>query len=160
MTTHPNRKTFSLTGRPQAPAPPDRATDVAVRDDAPQPRAHTLPREPRSVPLARHLVATLLCEWGLLDLADDAQLVLGELVANSVEHARGATLRITVTRTGPAHVRVAVEDKSRTRPQVVTAGPDDEGGRGLFLVDALSERWGVDVLRRGKRMWADLRAPC
>ncbi|MFI0937568.1 ATP-binding protein [Streptomyces sp. NPDC021020] len=135
------------------------AIDTTAGDDIPPTRTNALPREARSVPLAWHLVTTLLSEWSLPELADDAQLVLGELVANSVEHAQGASVRITVTRMGPARVRVAVADRDRTRPRLVTASPDDEGGRGLFLVDALSERWGVDVFRRGKRVWADLGAP-
>jgi anti-sigma regulatory factor (Ser/Thr protein kinase) len=135
------------------------AIDITVRDEDPPTCTNALPREARSVPLARHLVAHLLRDWALPDLADDAQLVLGELVANSVEHARGTTLQVTITRTGPVRVRVTVEDDARTRPRLVTASPDDEGGRGLFLVEALAERWGVDILRQGKRVWAELTAP-
>jgi hypothetical protein len=42
------------------------------------------------------------------------------------------------------------------RPRLAEAGPGDESGRGLRLVAALSQRWGVDALGWGKRTWADL----
>lgn len=77
-------------------------------------------------------------------------------MTNSVEHARCHSVRITVSRPTPARVRVAVVDKSRTRPAPRTASATDTDGRGLVVVEVLSERWGTDLLRGGKRVWAEL----
>jgi len=49
-----------------------------------------------------------------------------------------------------------VIDMDRKRPVLRAVSADDEGGRGLRLVDELSDRWGVDPLPWGKRVWADL----
>jgi anti-sigma regulatory factor (Ser/Thr protein kinase) len=132
-----------------------RTMDVAQGNGVP---AYTcvLPREKESAPLARKLVATLLSEWELPDLIDDAALVLDELVANSADHARGPSIQVTITRKGHAQVRLAVVDMERKQPRLVVAGTEDEGGRGLRLVAGISQRWGVDTLRSGKRVWADV----
>ena len=50
----------------------------------------------------------------------------------------------------------AVVDMERKHPRLVIAGTEDEGGRGLRLVAGISQRWGVDTLRSGKRVWADV----
>jgi anti-sigma regulatory factor (Ser/Thr protein kinase) len=117
-----------------------------------------LPREKESAPLARKLVMTLLSQWELPGLVDDAALVLDELVANSADHARGASIQVTITRKGHAQVRLAVVDMERKHPRLVVADTEDEGGRGLRLVAGISQRWGVDTLRSGKRVWADVAA--
>lgn len=56
----------------------------------------------------------------------------------------------------PGAARVAVTDKSRVRPVMSEASAEDLGGRGLALVDALSQQWGTDPLPWGKRVWADV----
>lgn len=115
-------------------------------------------REGESVAPARRLTAEALAAWKLDDLADSAVLICSELVTNSVQHAKGASFRLTVTRrlTG---VRIAVVDLSRLRPTVRTDDDDEEHGRGLVIIEALSSRWGTDPLRFGKRVWADLDVP-
>ena len=96
------------------------------------------------------------------DFAEDcevAALVATELVANAVRHA-GTALTVTVE-ADPARLHVAVTDRSPQEPRTRSAQLLDEGGRGLFLVETLSERWGVEVGPEGKTVWADigLRAP-
>lgn len=115
-------------------------------------------RERESVAKARQLTAAALADWKLAESADSAVLICSELVTNSVEHAKGASLRLTVTRrlTG---VRIAVVDLSRLRPTVRPEDADGEHGRGLVIVQALAFRWGTDPLRWGKRVWADLDIP-
>jgi two-component sensor histidine kinase len=83
-------------------------------------------------------------------------VVVAELVSNAVQHASGAGMRVTVTRTGEQHVRLAVIDRSRQRPRVQPPQSDLERGRGMLLVAGLAQEWGVDVLPGGKIVWADL----
>ncbi|WP_181803111.1 ATP-binding protein [Streptomyces shenzhenensis] len=115
-----------------------------------------LPREPESVPAARRLVRHTLADWRLSNLADTAELVVAELSANAVEHARHASFRVTLKRGPGDRVRVAVTDKSTALPVLRALDEEDEGGRGLALVAALSCQWGTDPLNWGKRVWADL----
>ncbi|WP_284576880.1 ATP-binding protein [Streptomyces sp. 2P-4] len=117
----------------------------------------TLPRVPESARRARSLVTAALGRWGLEEFEDAACLVTTELVANAAAHARSDSLLVRVERIGPRAVRVAVVDRSKVLPCPRDAGPDEESGRGLWLVDALSGgRWGADPLKWGKRVWAVL----
>lgn len=117
----------------------------------------TLPRAPESARRARLLVTAALGRWGLEEFEDAACLVTTELVANAAAHARMDSLLVRVERIGPSSVRVAVVDRSTALPCARAAGPDEESGRGLQLVDALSGgHWGTDPLRWGKRVWAVL----
>lgn len=120
----------------------------------------TLPRAPGSVRAARLMVSSALRVWGLEALDDAARLVASELLSNAVVHGRMASVRVTVTRLGPRSVRVAVVDRSKATPKQRMAGPEEEDGRGLALVSAVTGgRWGVEPLRWGKRVWADLDLP-
>ncbi|MFI0934553.1 ATP-binding protein [Streptomyces sp. NPDC021019] len=117
----------------------------------------TLPRVAASAQCARRMVRLALDVWGLPGVQDAAELVVSELLTNSVLHARRDSVRVTVTRLGQGRVRVAVVDLSRDRPAVRAADDDAESGRGLDIVETLScGRWGVDPLPWGKRVWADL----
>lgn len=49
-------------------------------------------------------------------------------------------------------------DDSRLRPSVRYAGEHDEGGRGMFLVDALASAWGVTDTANGKTVWFEVAA--
>ena len=118
----------------------------------------TLPCAPQSARPARNLVVIVLSVWALDDLAEDAALVVTELVANAARHTTGSRLRVCVTRPGGHLVRVAVADHSPVPPALLCAGPRDEYGRGLTVVTALAEAWGATPLRRGKRVWAELRS--
>jgi serine/threonine-protein kinase RsbW len=117
-----------------------------------------LPCEASGVSTARSLVRTALAAWGLGDLADDAALIVSELMTNSVQHTACRNVRVSVTRPAPDRVRVAVVDASRARPALRTASDTETDGRGLAIVDALAVRWGTDLLRWGKRAWAELQA--
>lgn len=116
----------------------------------------TLPRTPHSARAARELVRTALAAWGLDGLADAATVLVSELVGNAVEHTMCHHIRVTITRTSASAVRIAVVDKSHVLP--VRRDPDDSTvhGRGLILVEALTDRWGTDPLPWGKRVWIEL----
>jgi hypothetical protein len=119
--------------------------------------SETLRRIPESVTKARRLVSSSLRVWHLEGAEDAAWLVVSELFTNTVAHARMDCVRVTVSRVDEHVVRVAVIDCSHAKPQVREARADDECGRGLALVDALSTDWGVDPLHWGKRVWAEVK---
>ncbi|MGW3337933.1 ATP-binding protein [Streptomyces sp. NPDC001009] len=127
----------------------------------PRPNGHpgyseTLPRVPESARTARRLVRAALSAWGLNDLTDDSLLIVSELVANAVRHARRTSIRVMVERRTPRTVRVAVADFSLDQPEPSAPTADAEEGRGLFLVTTLATNWGTDVRRWGKVVWAEL----
>lgn len=119
--------------------------------------SETLPCAPESVRRARRLVSTALEEWTLGDFTDSGTLIVSELVANAVGHTRCRLVHVTVRRTEKTLVRIAVCDASRAVPTVGSPDGSSEVGRGLLLIDALSDRWGYYRHRRGKVVWAELR---
>ncbi len=102
-----------------------------------------LAAEPGSAAKARSFVLQHLVEHRLLYLVDDVRMVAGELAANAVVHARTA---FTVTLEGRVHsVLLSVRDGSPTPPEPSSTAPNGflTSGRGLFLVQVVSESWGV-----------------
>lgn len=92
-------------------------------------------------------------------LADDAGLVVSELVTNSVRHARAPRGHVILTRfacLGGA-VRIEVHDANAGEPEMRSASPTEESGRGLALVDLVTAgRWGVSERKGpGKMVWAE-----
>lgn len=118
-------------------------------------QVHVLAARPEAAAEARHLVTAACSAWSRNGVCDSAALVVTELVANGVRHAATPlTLRIVPIARG---LRLEVADDSTRGVRVKDARLLDEGGRGLFLVDALAGRWGVDAHPVGKRVWAELR---
>jgi len=118
----------------------------------------SLPSRPESAATARRLVQiVILRHWGLSPkMAEDAILLTSELVGNAVRHtgARAFGLRMRRRR---GWIRVEVRDPSRGLPCLMPVQETDVSGRGLFLVDMLADRWGVDLLPRGKTTWFEMR---
>ncbi|WP_329133944.1 ATP-binding protein [Streptomyces sp. NBC_01476] len=116
------------------------------------------PHDPRSVGPARHELRRALEAWGLGELADQAELVLSELLTNAVRHGIPAEGREIETRYKciGAGVRIEVHDTNESRPVLQKAAADAESGRGLSLVDAVTgSRWGVSERDGvGKLVWA------
>jgi anti-sigma regulatory factor (Ser/Thr protein kinase) len=85
--------------------------------------------------------------------ADVAELLTSELAANAVRH--GQTPFTVVVSASPV-VRVEVHDGNAIVPTVQAARGDDEAGRGLLLIEALADSWGVDECGGGKVVWFEL----
>ncbi|MCF4140423.1 ATP-binding protein [Streptomyces sp. Tue 6430] len=117
-----------------------------------------LPSRPESAATARRLTqVVVLRRWQLSPrTTEDAVLLVSELVGNAVRHtgARVFGLRLRRRR---GWIRVEVRDPSRGLPCLMPVQEMDVSGRGLFLVDTLSDRWGVDLLPRGKTTWFEIR---
>jgi anti-sigma regulatory factor (Ser/Thr protein kinase) len=119
----------------------------------------TLPPTAESASVARWLVNDLLKSLVDEDTRDTAALLTTELVSNAIRHTRDE-LVVSVQVIG-GRLRVGVADSSHRRPQLVQVGRRDTSGRGLHLVDALADRWGVDPDERGlgKTVWFELATP-
>jgi anti-sigma regulatory factor (Ser/Thr protein kinase) len=128
---------------------------VGRRADGPTLR-RTLPPSPESASVARWLVNDLLRNRVDADTLDTTALLTTELVSNAIRHT-GDELVLTVRLDG-ARLRVGVSDSSHRRPQLVQVGSRDTSGRGLHLVEAMADRWGVDPGERGlgKTVWFEL----
>ncbi|SOD84168.1 PAS domain S-box-containing protein [Streptomyces sp. Ag109_G2-15] len=115
-----------------------------------------LPLEATSAARARELTTAKLTEWGLTELAFTTELVASELVTNTYRYAAGpVTLRLIRTHS----LICEVSDTSHTSPHLRRALSTDEGGRGLFLVAQLTERWGTRHTRDGKTVWTEQPLP-
>ncbi|MEU6823098.1 ATP-binding protein [Streptomyces atriruber] len=117
---------------------------------------------PGSVAQARRLMRTQLDGWavGDDDACDAAALVLSELVTNAVVHTASRRI-ICELCADPEKLRIAVRDEGcgSGMPRPVHRGTDEEHGRGLLLVDAVSSAWGVHDAGPGigRTVWAELR---
>ncbi|TNM59793.1 ATP-binding protein [Streptomyces sp. NP160] len=108
-----------------------------------------------SVREARRFVETELAALGRPDLSDDAGLVLSELAANAVLHAR-TPFEVVVSSADHRCVRVDVLDGSSSLPVLATALQTSTTGRGMVLVAALASRWGSERLEDGKTVWFEV----
>ena len=103
----------------------------------------------------RRSLRALLTAWGVAaDAVDDALLVVEELVANVVDHAR-TRFQLVVRLTGRV-LHVAVSDGAVALPLLQPFDPGAARGRGLQVVGTLALEWGFDPHDRGKTVWADL----
>ncbi|MFC9927681.1 SpoIIE family protein phosphatase [Streptomyces sp. NPDC127190] len=115
-----------------------------------------VPSDPAAVSEVRGSVTRQLAEWDLDELAFTTELVLSELVTNAIRYGRGPIgVRLLRDRT----LICEVSDGSTTSPHLRYAASTDEGGRGLFLVAQLADRWGTRYTPHGKIIWAEQPLP-
>lgn len=116
-----------------------------------------LPAHGTSVATARRRVGDLLREWGVAPpIHDDAELVVSELFTNALVHTDSAEITCRVqTTTETVYLAITDQGRGATEPEV--REPDVESGRGLLLVNALAELWGVRSEQGfGRTVWAVL----
>ena len=125
----------------------------------------TVRHSPTSASQVRRCLAEDLRRSGITgDVVADAALLASELVGNSVRHARplpGGLLRIDWCVDGGRLVLRVTDGGSGRAPHLRDAGPFDTRGRGLAIVAALAQAWGVERVVDGRRnestVWAQLR---
>ena len=124
--------------------------------------SQTFPCEPSTAEIGRKLVRDVLGVWDLDNLADVAELIISELIANAVRHTPCDSIRLIIGRPSATRLRVGVVDRAPSRkPVLEQVGEDDESGRGLLLIDGIADRWGYDLhgpheRPRCKEVWAEL----
>ncbi|WP_267243485.1 SpoIIE family protein phosphatase/ATP-binding protein [Streptomyces sp. PR69] len=115
-----------------------------------------VPSDPSAVSGMRATVGERLEEWGLAELAFSMELILSELLTNAIRYGV-APIRVRLLHDQGLTCEVA--DGSSTSPHLRYAATMDEGGRGLFLVAQIAERWGTRYTSAGKIIWAELSTP-
>lgn len=120
----------------------------------------TVPHSPTSAGEVRRGLVESLNRRGLPGaVIDDAVLLVSELVGNAVRYASplpGNLIEVSWTFDRDS-LRLRVTDGgSRYEPRLCAAGPRDTRGRGLAIVNALAQNWGVDSDPRGSSVWAEL----
>ena len=102
--------------------------------------------------MGRHFVADTLRDWSVDESRiEPVTLVANELLANAIVHAHSAPL-LSLEADG-ADLLLRVADASTDLPVARPSTTDASGGRGLILVDALADRWGIDASDSGKVVW-------
>ncbi|MDQ0956010.1 hypothetical protein QFZ24_010019 [Streptomyces phaeochromogenes] len=113
----------------------------------------TIAETDRAWPLrVRRIIGARLRHWGRPDLAESAELLATELVTNALKHGRGDVGVRIYPRAD--RLRIEVRDGSHECPVPRTATLDNEDGRGLLLVIAIAEDWGVSP--DGTTTWCTL----
>jgi two-component sensor histidine kinase len=108
--------------------------------------------------VARSFVRAVLDDWRLAPLEPDVSLLATELVTNGLRYGNGSRwMRLSVR---GERLRIAVADNEpRRSPQRQAPSLTAEGGRGLTLIESMSDAWGTRRfrLRRGKVVWCELK---
>jgi len=116
-----------------------------------------------AVPCARLHARQVLWEWGLGSIGESAEILVAELVTNAVKASRtmaqASPVRLWLV-SDSAQVLILVWDASPQPPVRWDASDEAENGRGLMLVEAISEQWGwyFDEDNVGKVVWAMMRS--
>jgi anti-sigma regulatory factor (Ser/Thr protein kinase) len=101
---------------------------------------------------ARGRVRAAICTWDVRVDADVAVLLTSELVTNAIREEAGETVTLTIA-CSRDELRVDVHDTSCSLPVPGRAAVDEEAGRGLVLVDSLSDEWGWYQTPSGKAVY-------
>jgi anti-sigma regulatory factor (Ser/Thr protein kinase) len=101
-------------------------------------------------------VGAAIDEWGCGDPDQVIALLTSEIITNAVRHAEG-TIGLGVFMLDAGTIRVEASDGSPHTTVTPRSEPDDDGGRGLHIVERLAQRWGTDRDEAGKAVWFEAR---
>lgn len=103
--------------------------------------------------LAREFVRRCSADLESPDIVDAVVLCVSELVTNALDHAT-PPYQLTVSR-AVDRLRIEVADASVRLPVLRAASSISERGRGIFILDRVANRWGVEPTQAGKTVWAE-----
>ncbi|MEU2546902.1 SpoIIE family protein phosphatase [Streptomyces roseolus] len=119
-------------------------------------RQHVAQSDPEALSAARHMIRAAVRAWGAGSRADEIELVADELMTNALMHTDGgAIVTLRILPGAERRLRVEVEDRSSALPRRREAGEAGVSGRGLLLVEQLSDAWGVESRGGGKCVWCE-----
>jgi anti-sigma regulatory factor (Ser/Thr protein kinase) len=104
---------------------------------------------PTGVSAARRFIREALAGEDA-EVVEAAELLTSELASNCVRHAN-SDFEVAIRSRDP--IRIEVRDRGGGEPQVLSPTPDQPSGRGLLIVNAMSDRWGVIPSPKGKTVW-------
>ncbi|MEY9490439.1 serine phosphatase RsbU (regulator of sigma subunit)/anti-sigma regulatory factor (Ser/Thr protein kinase) [Streptomyces calvus] len=114
------------------------------------------PGDPEALSETRRLIRTAVAGWGARDRADEIELVADEMITNVLMHTEGsAAVTVRMLTGSERRVRVEVEDTSSALPRRREAGEAGVSGRGLLLIEVLTDAWGVEARGGGKCVWSE-----
>lgn len=123
-------------------------------------RQHVAQGDPEALHSARHMVRAAVKTWGAHARVNEIELAADEMITNALIHTDGgAIVTVRVLSGSRRRLRVEVEDRSSALPRRREAGSAGVSGRGLMLVDRLSDTWGVDSRGSGKCVWCEFALP-
>ncbi len=108
---------------------------------------------PKAIPALRRFIRGTLRSWGEDLLVPDAVVVGSEMATNAIDHA-DSPFHASIARSAGV-VRIAIEDAGPGAAARRPAAHDDVSGRGILIVEALTQRWGHGTLPGGKVVWAE-----
>ncbi|MGW4821334.1 SpoIIE family protein phosphatase [Streptomyces sp. NPDC004227] len=121
---------------------------------------YVAPGDPEALTRARHMIRTAVRDWGAGEDSYEIELVADELITNALIHTEGAAIVTLRVLSGPdRRLRIEVEDSSSALPRRREPGEDGVSGRGLLLVDRLTDVWGVEARGGGKCVWCEFAVP-
>lgn len=121
---------------------------------------HVAQGDPEALRSARHMVRAAVESWGARYRTDEIELAADELITNALVHTDGgAIVTVRVPAGGERRLRVEVEDRSSALPRRREVSVSGVSGRGLMLVERLSDAWGVESRGTGKCVWCEFRVP-
>jgi PAS domain S-box-containing protein len=133
---------------------------LAERQAVERIRQHVAPGDPQALARARHTIGAAVRSLGARERSDEIELVADELITNALMHTEGPAVVTLRVLSGPGRrLRVEVEDPSSALPRRREAGEQGVSGRGLLLVDRLTDGWGVEARGSGKCLWGEFEVP-
>lgn len=120
------------------------------------PRRTILPADPTAPRIAREFLRDAFRGRQEGAVVDEAELLVSELVTNAIRHG-APPIELQVRCDGRDALEICVRDSDPAPPVPRDAGHDAEGGRGMLLVDLVSDRWGTETdAGDGKTVWFTL----
>ncbi|MCX5562655.1 SpoIIE family protein phosphatase [Streptomyces sp. NBC_00038] len=137
-----------------------RRRGLATQQTGSRLQQHVAAGDPEALAEARRMIRAAVAAWGAGERADEIELVADELITNALLHTEGSAVVTLRVLTGTdRRLRAEVEDSSSALPRRREAGESGVSGRGLLLVDRLTDVWGVEARGGGKVVWCEFIVP-